>query len=62
MKEKRFNVVFFVSVLCTVAVAAWALLLPDQFGSAANNSMNFVTDKFGWLYILSSVVFVVFCF
>jgi len=61
MKEKRLNIVFIVSVLVTVAVAAWAMLLPESFSAAANGSMNFVTTRFGWLYVLASTAFVVFC-
>jgi glycine betaine transporter len=61
MTGKKANAVFIISVILTLAISLWGILLPDSFGVAANGSMNFLTTDFGWLYAVAMTLFVVFC-
>ena len=61
MKESKRNLVFIVSVVLTLAICLWGIILPDSFGEAASGSMNFLTTNFGWFYAVAMTAFVVFC-
>ena len=45
----------------TLLICLWSILLPDSFGTAAGNSMRFLTTNFAWLYCLAMTLFVAFC-
>lgn len=45
----------------TLLICPWSILLPDSFGTAAGNSMRFLTTNFAWLYCLAMTLFVAFC-
>lgn len=60
-KEKNRNLVFILSVCLTLLICLWGILLPDSFGTAAGNSMRFLTTNFAWLYCLAMTLFVAFC-
>ena len=60
-KEKNRNLVFILSVCLTLLICLWGILLPDSFGTAAGNSMCFLTTNFAWLYCLAMTLFVAFC-
>ena len=47
MKENKHNFVFIISVVLTLAICLWGIVLPDSFGKAATGSMNFLTTDFG---------------
>ena len=62
-KEKRWgteNIVF----LCTVIIACSIILVgvgySDRLDKISRMLMEWVSDKFGWLYILSIFIFIVF--
>lgn len=61
MNKGKKNVVVIVSVALTLAICLWGILLPKSFTTAANGSLGFLTENFGWLYCLSMTLFVVFC-
>ena len=61
MKENKHNFVFIISVVLTLAICLWGIVLPDSFGKAATGSMNFLTTDFGWFYAVAMTAFVVFC-
>lgn len=61
MKETKRNFVFIISVVLTLAICLWGIVLPDSFGKAATGSMNFLTTDFGWFYAVAMTAFVVFC-
>ncbi|WMJ78982.1 MULTISPECIES: glycine betaine uptake BCCT transporter [unclassified Sedimentibacter] len=58
MKEK--NYVFYLSMLLTGGIAIWAVALNDSFVYVSNAVYNFLTIKFGWLYLLAMLLFVIF--
>ncbi|MDL2296275.1 BCCT family transporter [Lachnospiraceae bacterium OttesenSCG-928-E19] len=59
MKKEK-NVVFLVSLLITTAIAVWAVAFNDNFTVVSNGVYNFLTKKFGWLYLLVMLLFVFF--
>lgn len=60
--KKEDNRVFYLSLLITIPMCLWAILSSESFSSVTNTLFNFLTDKFGWLYLLSMLGFVVFAF
>ena len=56
------NPVFTISFAMTAAIVVWAIAAPAMFAAVANAAMSFIKVNFGWLYILASTAFVVFCF
>lgn len=52
--------VFLISGAVVLAVVALASVYPRQFGGTADAVQNFITTRFGWLYVLSTFVFLLF--
>ncbi len=61
MNSNKNNSVFIISMGITLAVVLWGLVAPDNFGAFAGYMFNVLTDKFGWGYLLSMNIFVIFC-
>jgi len=61
MSAKKDNSVFVISMGITMGVVLWGLFSPDSFGAFAGGLFNVLTDKFGWGYLLSMNLFVLFC-
>lgn len=57
---KKDNSVFIISLIIVVAFSAWGIIAPDSFGAAAGGIFSFLTEKFGWFYLFSMFLFVVF--
>lgn len=60
MKEKYSNKVFYISVIISILIVVWGLLLPNNFSIVANSVFQIISIKFGWIYILSMAIFIVF--
>ena len=60
MKKKGFNAVFVISLIIVLAISIWGIVHPASFGAAASGSMSFITNGFGWLYVLGMTLFVAF--
>ncbi len=58
--HKPERAVFFISLVVTFIVVLWAILARDNFAYAANSLLGFLTDSFGWAYLISMLVFVIF--
>ncbi|MCG8516321.1 MAG: BCCT family transporter [Halanaerobiales bacterium] len=54
------NQVFYISLLITLGIVLWGLFLPDSFGNTANSLFNFLVGNFGWFYLITMAIFVVF--
>jgi glycine betaine transporter len=52
--------VYYISLAITFVVVIWAIAAKDNFANVANQLLNFLTNNFGWAYLLSMLVFVVF--
>ena len=60
MKKNEFNTIFIVSLIICVIIAVWAVGFNAAFTVAANAMFAFFTQKFGWLYLVAMIAFVVF--
>ncbi len=58
-KQKN-NTVFYVSLAISLAIVLWGILAQSNFASFANLLLSFLTNNFGWSYLISMLVFVVF--
>ncbi|MDR1915954.1 MAG: BCCT family transporter [Synergistaceae bacterium] len=59
-KEKKVNFVYGISLLITIAIVLWCLFIPENFEAVANYAFEVLTKKFGWLYMFSVAVFLIF--
>ncbi len=61
MKERKTsNQVFYISLVVVFAIVVWGLAAPGNFGKQAQGLFDFLVGNFGWFYMLSMSVFVVF--
>nr|WP_049755899.1 BCCT family transporter [Desulforamulus reducens] len=51
---------FLVSVLIVLAFVLWGAFFPESLGQQANSILGFMTEKFGWFYLLATFGFLVF--
>ncbi len=58
-KQKN-NTVFYVSLAISLAIVLWGIFAQSNFASFANLLLSFLTNNFGWSYLISMLVFVVF--
>ncbi|WP_202080237.1 glycine betaine uptake BCCT transporter [Caldalkalibacillus salinus] len=63
MNRKSFglNTVFWVSSIVITVLVLIGALLPEVFKDMANAAFGFTTYAFGWFYLISVFVFVLFC-
>ena len=54
------NKVFSISAIIVAIIALTGALMPEAFGNTANYLFNFSREKFGWFYLLSVVIIIVF--
>lgn len=54
------NKVFSISAIIVAIIALTGALIPEAFGNTANYLFNFSKEKFGWFYLLSVVIIIVF--
>lgn len=59
-KSKGGNTVFVVSLVLIAVMAVWSVALNDSFTKVSNAAFHFLTTDFGWLYLLSMMVFLIF--
>jgi glycine betaine transporter len=52
--------VYYISIVLSFAIVIWAIAAKNNFAAVANNLLNFLTNNFGWAYLLSMLVFVIF--
>jgi glycine betaine transporter len=57
MKKKQ---VFYISLIFTMVIVAFGLLAPEPFAAATSGAKKFLVDNFGWFYLISMFIFVVF--
>ncbi|TJX60768.1 BCCT family transporter [Soehngenia saccharolytica] len=58
--RKKDNTVFYVSLILAIGIVAWGIVAQDNFSRFANSLLSFLTNKFGWLYLISMFIFVIF--
>ncbi len=55
------NTVYIVSIVITLALVLWGLISPSTFGSFAQMLNGGLTKYYGWGYMLTMNIFVIFC-
>lgn len=58
MKDK--SQVFVVSLAITIIMAIWAVAFNANFTVVSNSAYSFLTNNFGWLYLMAITAFVIF--
>jgi choline/glycine/proline betaine transport protein len=53
-------IVFFGSAACILAIAVWAMISPDGASGALGVLVGWISEWFGWFYILVATVFLAF--
>lgn len=54
------NKVFYISLVITFAIVLLGITIPNKFNDAANSIYSFLTENFGWTYLMSMLFFVIF--
>ncbi|MDO5016698.1 MAG: BCCT family transporter [Eubacteriales bacterium] len=57
---KKINSVFIISLLVVAFFTLWGIISPATFGEVADKTFGFLTEKFGWFYLIVMFSFVVF--
>lgn len=57
---KKNNIVFYSSIILTLAIVLWGFISPSSFEFAGNISFNFLSSNFNWFYTLTMTTFIVF--
>lgn len=55
------NIVQSISVSIVVMVVIWGAVAPEQMIRITGNIMDFIIAEFGWFYVVSTALFIIFC-
>ena len=55
------NPVFTISMTIFIILVVWAFAGANSFNNMTNSAFDFLTGKFGWLYIMSVAAFLIWC-
>ena len=56
-EKKGKNTVFYVSLIIVGIIAVWSVAFNDSFTVVANAAFKVLTTDFGWLYLVSMIIF-----
>jgi glycine betaine transporter len=59
-RKQKNNTVFYVSLIISIAIVLWGIVAKESFSNFANSLLNFLTTNFGWAYLISMFLFVIF--
>ena len=54
------KVVFGIAAALSIAFVISGVVAPETMGSGTSKVLNWITDSFGWLFVLTSASFVIF--
>lgn len=60
-KSSYNNIVFWISSIFILIVVVWGALSPESFSAYATTIFDYTTTSFGWFYLFSVFLFVLFC-
>ncbi|MBI9014201.1 MAG: BCCT family transporter [Clostridiales bacterium] len=60
MNKSKNNTVFSISLVVVFGIVLWGIIGAKSFEVSANAAFNLLVSKFGWFYLLSMTLFVVF--
>lgn len=58
--KQKDNTVFYISLALSIVIVLWGIVAQDNFSNFANSLLKFLTTNFGWSYLMSMFVFVIF--
>ncbi|CCU59518.1 glycine betaine transporter OpuD [Bacillus subtilis] len=58
---KHISSVFWIVIAITAAAVLWGVISPDSLQNVSQSAQAFITDSFGWYYLLVVSLFVGFC-
>ena len=58
--KQKDNRVFYVSLIISILIVLWGIIGQSSFANFANSLLGFLTNNFGWAYLVSMLIFVVF--
>ncbi|GGB06580.1 BCCT family transporter [Macrococcus hajekii] len=58
---KRYTPVFIISAAICMLFALWGAILPDNMKSITVDMTSFITENFGWYYLLTLAIILIFC-
>lgn len=58
--KQQVNHVFVISLIITFTIVFWGIIDQRGFEKMSNSALAFITEKFGWAYLLSMFIFVLF--
>ncbi|MGM0421332.1 MAG: BCCT family transporter [Bacillota bacterium] len=59
--KERGKEVFQISLVVVFAIVIWGIAMPESFSTVADGLFNFLTTNFGWFYLITMSLFVIFC-
>lgn len=59
IKQKN-NAVFYISLVISIAIVLWGIMAQTHFAAFADSLLSFLTNYFGWAYLISMFIFVLF--
>lgn len=62
MYQAKIGSVFYISVTFASLFVLWGFLMPHQLAEVAASALAFITETFGWYYLVTTFVFLVFAF
>lgn len=60
LSDKKLTPVFLISLFLIVIFILWGTFTPDHLESVTSNIQAFLQDKFGWFYLISASVILIF--
>lgn len=58
---KNVTLVFWYSIAICTAFVAWGVFAPDHLETVSGNVTGYISDMFGWYYLLIVMIMLVFC-
>jgi glycine betaine transporter len=58
MKDKS---VFYISAIFLLLIVLFGIIAPKALETATENIQNFITDYFGWYYLIVATIFLIVC-
>ncbi len=60
MKDDKLGSVFYLSISVVLIFVLWGFFLPHNMAITLQKVLAFITQNFGWFYLLATIIFVIF--
>jgi len=62
INKKKWSLSFYIAIPVILLIVILAIAIPDQFNNLTGTIKNFISSRFGWLYLLVASFLVLLCF